>query len=84
MAHQQPAEPGVYELWEEHLTALDVFLSCRTQWRVISGMSGAHHQGLDYSALESVMRMKAIEDPGGTLVQIQHIEAGALEVMNGG
>ncbi|WP_035573005.1 DUF1799 domain-containing protein [Halomonas halocynthiae] len=82
IVHQQPATPDVCEVWQEHTEALDVFLACRTQWRIIAGMSGAHHQGLDYTALESVMRMKRVEDPDETLAQIQHIEAGALEALN--
>lgn len=69
-------------MWAEHTEALDVFLACRTQWRIIAGMSGAHHQGLDYPAMESVMRMKGVDDPSDTLAKIQHIEAGALEALN--
>lgn len=74
--------PQVCEVWEEHWPALDVFLACRTQWRIIAGMGGTQHQGLDYAALEVVMRMKRAEDPSEMLEQIQHLEAGALEAIN--
>ncbi|RTR02055.1 hypothetical protein EKG36_13090 [Halomonas nitroreducens] len=70
-------------MWEEHWPALRVFLACRTQWRVIAGMGGAVHQGLDYPALESVMRMQGVEDAAAMLEQVQQLEGGALEVING-
>lgn len=59
-----------------------MFLACRTQWRVIAGMGGVQYQGLDYAALESIMRMKGVDDPGAVLDQVQHIETGALEAFN--
>lgn len=37
--------------------------------------------GLERTQLESTMRMLGIEDQRGTLHKIQHIEAGALEVL---
>lgn len=80
--HHVPAEPQPFELWEEHATAFGVFRACRTQWRIVAGMGGAHYQGLDYTAMESVMRMQGIEPSAELLEQIQHIEAGAVGVMN--
>lgn len=41
------------EIWPDNLAALNVFSSMVTQWRV--GMAGA--TGLDYSAMESVLRL---------------------------
>lgn len=69
-------------MWAEHWQALSVFLACRTQWRVIAGMGGVQYQGLDYGALESIMRMKGVDDTAAVLDQVQHIEAGALEGLN--
>lgn len=70
------------EVWAEHWPALEVFIACRTQWRVAAGAGGLVYLGLDYPALESVMRMRGIEDPAETLGHIQQMEAGALEVIN--
>lgn len=69
-------------MWEEHWEALQVFFACRTQWRIIAGMAGAQHQGLDYPAVESVMRMRGVTDTAQMLEQLQYIEAGALEALN--
>ena len=70
------------ELWPAHREAFELFAACATQWRVIAGMAGVHHQGIDYPALESVMRMKGVDDQPTRFEQIQHIEAGALGVIN--
>lgn len=45
-------------------------------------MGGAIHQGIDYTALESVMRMRGIEDQAASFEQIRLIESGALGVIN--
>ncbi|WP_016854793.1 DUF1799 domain-containing protein [Halomonas smyrnensis] len=77
-----PPEEIRCEIWAEHHPALELFLACRTQWRIIAGMGGAHYQGLDYLAVESVMRMRGVEDMAGMLEQLQQLEAGALELLN--
>lgn len=61
------------ENWE----ALTVFLKCATQWRY-AGMAGVQ-TGLDYSAVDVVLRFSQAEAPGQIFEQIQIIEAGAIE-----
>ncbi|WIX35064.1 DUF1799 domain-containing protein [Salinicola sp. JS01] len=70
------------QLWPEHREAYEIFGACATQWRVIAGVGNAIHQGIDYTALESVMRMRGVEDTAARFEQIRHIEAGALGVIN--
>lgn len=80
----RPKEPDVFEVWEEHWPALELFLALRTQWRVIAGMGGAQHQGLDYTALyghPSFARLD-YDEQDKLLAQIQHIEVGALASFN--
>lgn len=73
-----------YEVWEEHWPALELFLAMRTQWRVVAGMASPHHQGIDYTALYGHPKFARLsfDEQDERLVQIQHIEAGALAVMN--
>ena len=56
----------------------------RTQWRVVAGMGGAHHQGIDYTALYGHPKFARLgfDEQGALLAQIQHIEAGALDALN--
>ena len=71
-----------YAIWEEHLEALEVFLACSRQWRVVSGFGGSRPQGLDASALRSTMQMLGVKDQRNMLFQVQEIESGALEILN--
>lgn len=56
----------------------------RTQWRVVAGMGGAHHQGIDYTALYGHPKFARLgfDEQDELLAQIQHIEAGALDALN--
>lgn len=71
-------------MWEEHWPALELFLAMRTQWRVIAGMAGAQHQGIDYTALYGHPKFARLDFDAqdALLAQIQHIEAGALAAMS--
>ena len=56
----------------------------RTQWRVVAGMSGAQHQGIDYTALYGHPKFARLgfDEQDALLAQVQHIEAGALDALN--
>tara|TARA_R110000824_G_scaffold142560_4_gene309681 strand:+ start:445 stop:837 length:393 start_codon:yes stop_codon:yes gene_type:complete len=71
-------------VWEEHWPALELFLAMRTQWRTVSGMSGAQRLGIDYNALYGHPKFARLDydEQDKLLGQIQHIEAGALAAMN--
>lgn len=75
-----------FELWPEHWAAWEVFLSCRTQWRILVGMGGIQYQGLDYPALESAMRMLGLKGKKRreAFWQLQVLEDEALDVINRG
>ncbi|WP_185858901.1 DUF1799 domain-containing protein [Vreelandella nanhaiensis] len=70
-------------MWEEHWPALELFLAMRTQWRVVAGMAGAQHQGIDYTALYGHPKYARLgfDEQDALLAQVQHIEAGALSAM---
>lgn len=71
-----------YEIWADHEEALDVFLACARQWRVVAGMGGAWFQGIDASALHATMQMMGVENSRDVLLNVQCIEDGALEALN--
>ncbi|WP_110644164.1 DUF1799 domain-containing protein [Salinicola sp. CPA57] len=75
-------EPERIVIWPKHVTAWSVFSQCSGQWRYITGLNAKPvAQGIDRTALASVMQMMGVEDQATALRQVQHIEAGALEVM---
>ncbi len=72
----QVPDPGL-ELWPECLPAVEVFMACRTQWRV-AGMDGMR-TGLDYAAVEAVMRMRRVRGKADCLSDVMVIEHAVLE-----
>lgn len=74
----------MFEVWEEHWPALELFLAMRTQWRTAIGMAGGQRLGIDYTSLYGHPKFARLdyEEQDNLLAQIQHIEAGALAAMN--
>jgi hypothetical protein len=73
MAERDP-EPEIYP---ENHEAVKVFGACQTQWRV----SFAGAVGLDYAALEAVMRIRQVEDQADCLWRVQIMEAEVLTAL---
>lgn len=59
----QSAEPDeAIEVWARNWPSLMAFLACETQWRVAAGLGGVIRLGLDYAAVDIVMRRAAAGD----------------------
>lgn len=70
-------------IWEEHLPALQVFLSVMNQWRAVATAQGPiHYLGLDYSAVAAGLGLAGITVPPALWADVQLIEAGALIALN--
>lgn len=79
---KKPRTPQGHVIWPWNVEAFDVFRECARQWRYITPpMGNPVPIGIERTQLESVMRMLGVENQRDTLRKIQHIEAGALEVM---
>lgn len=82
---------GAIEVWDVNWSALDVFLGCQTQWRRIVmmavGPGGAIpctiFEGLDYQAVETVMRRRGVGEDDRLFGDIQAMEAAAQPILNG-
>ncbi|MEL7893517.1 DUF1799 domain-containing protein [Vreelandella neptunia] len=74
----------MFEVWEEHWPALELFLAMRTQWRTAIGMGGGQRLGIDYTSLYGHPKFARLdyEEQDKLLGQIQYIEAGALAAFN--
>lgn len=59
-----------------------VFTLLETQWRVISGMAGMVYQGLDYAAVESLLRLLQIKNRAKVFEGLRVMEGAALSVLN--
>lgn len=72
-----------FSVWADNWPALQVFIACQTQWRVIVGATQCIYQGLDYSSLESVLRIQAPRKKRADLFEdVRLLEQGALAKLN--
>ena len=65
-------------MWEENWPAVEIFLRVQTQWRV--GMNGP--VGLDYGAVEWVLRLYEAQEPRAVLEDLQIMEAAVLAAVS--
>lgn len=72
----EPEAPEQFPVLEENWEALEVFSMCDTQWRR-AGME-AQPVGLDYTAVEAVLRMQGVADTRDCFDRVRLIERGAL------
>lgn len=69
-----------FEVMPGNWEAVHLFLALQTQWRC-NEMNGAYC-GLDYVAVESVLRLHRSRDRKATFSAIQAMEYAALDVLN--
>lgn len=69
------------ELLPDVAPALELFDALATQWRWLGGMAGAQRTGLDYAAVETVLRLKRIprQTWSERFADLQVMERAALE-----
>lgn len=83
LATPEDATDSPCEVMHENWLALEVFLQCQTQWRMIAGMAGAFYQGLDYPSVETVIRLTLPRKKRRKVFHaVQLIEQGALSAIN--
>lgn len=77
------AEQQDFLVLKENWPAIKLFLQCQTQWNYISGMTGSVKTGLNYQAVETVMRLAYPDEDHATLFRkLQIIEQEALILLN--
>lgn len=71
-------QPTTYEIWPEHLDALDLFLRCTTQWRTTQ----AGVIGLDYGVVLQLLDLYAVGNKRQVFEDLQIMERRAVELIN--
>ncbi len=71
---------GAFQVWRENEDALIAWLAVETQWRIVSTMAGLIWLGLDYSAVDVVLRR--LKSPDRVFADLQNMELAALEAFN--
>ena len=83
MGHQLEAdapepETDQIEIMAQNLISFRVWKAVETQWRIVAGMGGVAWNGLDYVALDVVLRRTGIENADDVFADIMLMEEEAL------
>ncbi|WP_347278607.1 DUF1799 domain-containing protein [Plasticicumulans sp.] len=72
----------MFEVWPCNWPAVQVFCACATQWRWLQSATEAVRIGLEYTAVEAVMRMRRVpaRERPAVLARVQVMEREALRV----
>lgn len=71
-------EPETFEVWPEHLEALEIFLRCTTQWRTTQ----AGVIGLDYGPMFQLLDLYAVGNRLQVFEDLQIMEQRAVKLIN--
>lgn len=71
-----------FEIWQDNLPALEIFLACNKQWRILTGGDKPWYQGLRYLEVEAVLRLKRVKDKAAVFADVQVMEEAAMIALN--
>ena len=74
---EPPADDG-FGVWAVNWESFRAFLACQTQWRIVAGLAGSFWTGLDYAAVDIVLRRRF---PDVRFEDLQTLEQAALEAL---
>ncbi len=74
--------PDEFEIWPENDLSLGIFLRSTTQFRYRPVGQGSMVSGLDYAAVETVMRMYRIRDKADIFDDVRAMELAVLGRIN--
>ena len=69
-------DEDAFEVWSVNWDSLTAFLACETQWRAAATMAGLFWLGLDYAAVDVVLRRLAA--PDAVFADLRVMERAAL------
>lgn len=69
------------EIFPENMPAVRLFFDLSTQWRISGGINGNRYTGLDYSAVESLMRIRETPNPSSILDDLIVMERAAISAL---
>ncbi len=75
-----PAAAEDVEVMPDTWPAVTAFLACTTCWRWLGTPAGPIRLGLDYPAVDIVLRRRRLSDPDGVFGDIQIMEQAALQI----
>ena len=80
IAEEAPtAGSDAFGIMGQNSAALQIWLACETQWRVAAGMGGITWLGLDYNAVDVVLRRSGIDCADQVFADLMVMESAALD-----
>lgn len=73
-----PAVAEAFEVMAQNVDCFRIWLACETQWRAIAGMGPIIWLGLDYSAVDVVLRRSSAERQDEIFADLRLMEDVAL------
>lgn len=70
-----------FEVMAANADAIAAWVACETQWRVATGPAGIQWLGLDYPAVDVVLRRGRFDGPDAVFADLQVMEGAALDVL---
>ncbi len=69
-----------FPIWPDNAATLEIFLACRTQWRMLAGATSLVRLGLDYAGVEVVLRLHRVKNQQAAQIfnELQHMEFAAM------
>lgn len=80
IAAEAPRDDGTFEVALANADTIRAWLACATQWRIAAGIAGSMWLGLDYAAVDVVLRRTKPADPDAVFADLQLMEDAALAV----
>lgn len=78
MALPEREDTKHFAVLPDNWQSVQLFMRCQTQWR--TGMAGLI--GLDYGAVQWLLRLYEVEEPRAVLEDLQIMEAAVLSVVS--
>ena len=69
---------AAFEVMGQNAATLRIWLACETQWRVAAGLGGITWLGLDYTAVDVILRRSGIDSADQVFADLMVMEAEAL------
>ncbi|MGN7870968.1 DUF1799 domain-containing protein [Paracoccus sp. 22332] len=78
---QAPPAADGFEVLLANADAIAAWVACETQWRIATGPAGIQWLGLDYPAVDVVLRRGRFEDADTVFADLMVMEGAALDVL---
>lgn len=72
------ANDGLFEVWEDNLEAVTMFMRLQTQWTVVN----TTFIGLNYQSIDFLFRIYQVQNPSEMMDDLRAMEVAALSVLN--